>query len=202
MMFTFTSRRDRLVGLLAVAALLVLATGVQVARDRRFSTDKPAEQQLLYVQSPAVMKRLTLAYAGLAADVYWIRAIQYFGSIRHSDDPNKSYALLYPLLNIATTLDPRFNLMDGLDIYVGDYTKSDPIPDDVLKRLVQARAIFNPPKTMVTAEGHVVDVPPETEAAPPEVPPAAVEHPAPEPIPITTINPPVAADPGKTGEKP
>jgi hypothetical protein len=98
--------------------------------------------------------------------------------------------------------DPRFNLMDGLDIYVGDYTKSDPIPDDVLKRLVQARAIFNPPKTMVTAEGHVVDVPPETEAAPPEVPPAAVEHPAPEPIPITTINPPVAADPGKTGEKP
>ena len=50
--------------------------------------------------------------------------------------------------------------MDGLDIYVGDYTKSDPIPDDVLKRLVQARAIFNPPKTMVKREGHVVDVPP------------------------------------------
>ena len=24
--------------------------------------------------------------------------------------------------------DPRFNVMDGLDIYVGDYTKSDPIP--------------------------------------------------------------------------
>jgi hypothetical protein len=96
--------------------------------------------------------------------------------------------------------DPRFNVMDGLDIYVGDYTKSDPIPDDVLKRLVQARAIFNPPKTMVTAEGHVVDVPPETEAASPEVPPAAGEHTPPEPIPITTINPPVADDSGKAGE--
>ena len=60
--------------------------------------------------------------------------------------------------------DPRFNVMDGLDIYVGDYTKSDPIPDEVLKRLVQARAIFNPPKTMVNAEGHVVDVPPDADA--------------------------------------
>src|SRR6266545_7291210 len=108
--FTFTSRRDRVLGLLAVAALLVVATGVQVARDRRFATDKPAEQQLLYVQSPAVMKRLTLSYAGLASDVYWIRAIQYFGSMRQAGDPNKSYALLYPLLNIATTLDPRFNI--------------------------------------------------------------------------------------------
>ncbi len=63
--------------------------------------------------------------------------------------------------------DPRFNVMDGLDIYVGDYTKSDPIPDDVLKRLVQARAIFDPPKTMVNAQGHVVDVPPEVDAATP-----------------------------------
>jgi tetratricopeptide (TPR) repeat protein len=106
----FTSRRDRVLGLLAVAVLLALATSVQVVRDRQFATDRPAEQQLLYVQSPTVMKRLTLSYAGLAADVYWIRAIQYFGSMRRSTDPNKSYALLYPMLNIATTLDPRFNI--------------------------------------------------------------------------------------------
>ena len=67
--------------------------------------------------------------------------------------------------------DPRFNVMDGLDIYVGDYTQSVPIPDDVLARLVQAQAIFNPPKTMVNAEGHVVDVPPEPEAVATEPPP-------------------------------
>jgi hypothetical protein len=71
--------------------------------------------------------------------------------------------------------DPRFNVMDGLDIYVGDYTKSDPIPDDVLKRLV-ARAIFNPPKTMVTAEGHVVDVPPGNRSGPAGSAPAAIEQ--------------------------
>jgi hypothetical protein len=98
--------------------------------------------------------------------------------------------------------DPRFNVMDGLDIYVGDYTKSDPIPDDVLKRLVQARAIFNPPKTMVTPEGHVVDVPPDTEAAVADDPPAAIENAPADPVVPIAIEPPVADDPGKTGEKP
>jgi Protein of unknown function (DUF3306) len=84
--------------------------------------------------------------------------------------------------------DPRFNVMDGLDIYVGDYTKSDPIPDDVLKRLVQARAIFNPPKTMVNAQGHVVDVPPDADAPVPEATAAPIES-----APATTV-PPVALD--------
>jgi len=61
-------------------------------------------------QSPETMKRFALSYAGLAADIYWIRAIQYFGGERRSTDPNKNYGLLYPLLNIATSLDPRFNI--------------------------------------------------------------------------------------------
>jgi hypothetical protein len=97
--------------------------------------------------------------------------------------------------------DPRFNVMDGLDIYVGDYTKSDPIPDDVLKRLVQARAIFNPPKTMLTPEGHVVDVPPEAEAVAPEAAPTAIENAPVEPVAPIAIEPPVVGDPGKTREK-
>ena len=33
--------------------------------------------------------------------------------------------------------DPRFNVMDGLDVYIDDYTKSDPIPPDVLARLMK-----------------------------------------------------------------
>ena len=70
--------------------------------------------------------------------------------------------------------DPRFNVMDGLDIYVGDYTKSDPIPDHIIQQLVQARAIFNPPKTMITAEGYVVDVPPEEVVLPADAKPAAL----------------------------
>jgi uncharacterized protein DUF3306 len=33
--------------------------------------------------------------------------------------------------------DPRFNVMDGLDTYIGDYTQADPIPPDVLADLLQ-----------------------------------------------------------------
>src|SRR5262245_20094143 len=34
--------------------------------------------------------------------------------------------------------DPRFNVMDGLDVYIDDYTKPDPIPPSVLERLAQS----------------------------------------------------------------
>lgn len=34
--------------------------------------------------------------------------------------------------------DPHFNVMDGLDIYIDDYSKPDPIPLEMLKRLVQS----------------------------------------------------------------
>jgi|APCry1669192647_1035423.scaffolds.fasta_scaffold13331_2 hypothetical protein len=34
--------------------------------------------------------------------------------------------------------DPHFNVMDGLDIYIDDYSKSDPIPLEMLKRMVQS----------------------------------------------------------------
>ena len=33
--------------------------------------------------------------------------------------------------------DPRFNVMDGLDTYIDDYTKPDPIPSGMLAELVQ-----------------------------------------------------------------
>jgi tetratricopeptide (TPR) repeat protein len=63
----------------------------------------------------------------LASDLYWIRAIQYFGGRARqareqtladplappasiTTDPLVSFDLLYPLLDITTTLDPRFNI--------------------------------------------------------------------------------------------
>jgi len=71
--------------------------------------------------------------------------------------------------------DPRFNIMDGLDVYIDDYSKPDPIPPEMMKQLLHTRHIFNPPKTEVNAEGHVVDVvEPVAQAAPEEGPgPAA-----------------------------
>jgi len=63
--------------------------------------------------------------------------------------------------------DPRFNVMDGLDTYIDDYSKPDPIDPDVVKQLMQARYIFNPPQTRVTEAGFVEDVPVEVEAQQP-----------------------------------
>lgn len=65
---------------------------------------------MLYVRSPEAMKRLALSYQSLLADIYWIRAVQHYGGTRLSNDPNASYALLYPLLDLTTSLDPRFNV--------------------------------------------------------------------------------------------
>jgi len=72
--------------------------------------------------------------------------------------------------------DPRFNVMDGLDTYIDDYTKADPIPESVIKQLAHARAIFDPPPTVLTPEGYVVDAPAAlTGISPAEGPHAALE---------------------------
>ena len=41
--------------------------------------------------------------------------------------------------------DPRFNVMDGLDVYIDDYSKDDPIPPGMLAQLEHARTtLFGP----------------------------------------------------------
>jgi hypothetical protein len=38
--------------------------------------------------------------------------------------------------------DPRFNVMDGLDVYIDDYTKNEPIPPEMMAGLRQAQNIL------------------------------------------------------------
>jgi tetratricopeptide (TPR) repeat protein len=92
--------------------LLLLGGSVvwlQRYRERHFRTVE-TRQQTLYVRSPAVMKRLALSFDAIAADLYWIRAIQYYGGMRLSSQPDKRYDLLYPLLDLTTSLDPYFSI--------------------------------------------------------------------------------------------
>jgi hypothetical protein len=35
--------------------------------------------------------------------------------------------------------DPHFNVMDGLDIYIDDYSKADPIPESMLRQMTSAK---------------------------------------------------------------
>ncbi|HEX4781906.1 MAG TPA: DUF3306 domain-containing protein [Usitatibacter sp.] len=42
--------------------------------------------------------------------------------------------------------DPRFNVMDGLDVYIDDYSKPDPLPEGWLEKMTQVArlGIFKP----------------------------------------------------------
>ncbi|HYY68878.1 MAG TPA: hypothetical protein VE734_04030 [Terriglobales bacterium] len=59
----------------------------------------------LYISSPKILQRMSLGFTGLTADIYWTRAVQYFGTQHHAH--STEYKLLEPLLNITTTLDPQ-----------------------------------------------------------------------------------------------
>ena len=78
----------------------------------------PSDEATIYLSQRAA-GRVVFTHRLLAADLYWIRAIQYFGgqSVAAKAGPAlpaarraQSFTLLYPLLDIATTLDPRFNI--------------------------------------------------------------------------------------------
>ena len=92
----------------AVILLVALGAGLQAARGRgpgsgfdlpRAGSAPPAE----------VVRRMALSFQAVLADLYWIRAVQYYGRTRLSGGGAQDYAPLHPLLDAATTLDPRFD---------------------------------------------------------------------------------------------
>jgi len=64
--------------------------------------------EVLYIPSPKIVKRLSLGYDGLLADIYWTRAVQYFGG-KHVVG-SRHYEELAPLLEITTGLDPHLTV--------------------------------------------------------------------------------------------
>jgi hypothetical protein len=93
--------------------------------------------------------------------------------------------------------DPRYNVMDGLDVYIDDYSKPDPLPEGWLEKMNQVKhlGIFKPAED----EAEAASAPPvvalqnpmpeqplaELEGAPPadtlagEIPPPGVGKPVP-----------------------
>ncbi len=87
------------------SVLLVVCFAGSVLVERRLDQLRPAAtlEEVLYVPSSKVVKRMSLGFEGLIADIYWTRAVQYFGA-KHIENANQ-YKLLYPLLDMATDLD-------------------------------------------------------------------------------------------------
>jgi hypothetical protein len=94
---------------LAIAAFGA-AIALQLVRDRAYPRQELQDRAFLYVQSPATLRRIALSFDALAADVYWIRALQHYGGDRLSRDGRRRYEMLYPLLELTTSLDPYFTI--------------------------------------------------------------------------------------------
>jgi tetratricopeptide (TPR) repeat protein len=63
------------------------------------------ERDDILLRSGKLMKVMSLEYAPLMADIYWTRVVQYYGN-KHSQGKT-NLELLWPLLDITTTLDPN-----------------------------------------------------------------------------------------------
>jgi hypothetical protein len=87
--------------------LLLSFTGVWTLQhriDAQFSALHEERDDLLLRSGPA-LKLMSLEYSPLLADIYWTRVIQYYGRKRAQQDAD--IELLWPLLDITTTLDPH-----------------------------------------------------------------------------------------------
>ncbi len=103
---------------LLLTVFLGLAAVVGMSRwldSRRPAVDASIEEETLYLNATTV-KRLSLGFNGLAADLYWMRTLQYVGNkildlppgVRVDNLGQLDLKLLVPLLDSATTLDPQF----------------------------------------------------------------------------------------------
>ena len=105
-------------GSLLLLVLVGLTAIVGLSRwldSQRSPTDERLAEEQLYLNA-ATARRISLGFNGLAADWYWMRALQYVGgkiisvpaSVPIDSLGQLDLQLLAPLLDTATTLDPQF----------------------------------------------------------------------------------------------
>jgi len=98
-------------------AIIVVGLGALYPLQRSIDSSMPAEvgDEALFITSGTTIRRMSAGLEALAADIYWIRATQYFGKkLIDSGKPLSSAATkdiqmdsLAPFLNIVVTLDPQ-----------------------------------------------------------------------------------------------
>jgi len=136
------------VKLIAAAVCFAGAVALHAAEDRYLPKPAVDRPELLYVRSPETARRVVLRYQGIAADLYWIRAIQHFGE-EHLAPPAhvRTYALLYPLLDLATTLDPYFSIAYRFGaIFLGEQYPGGPGRPDLAIALLKKGLAAQPAK--------------------------------------------------------
>lgn len=99
-------KRSRTVTVATLLCVAMFAGAILALRGAESARGPEASlEEVLYLPSGKTLKRLSLGYSGLLANIYWTRAVQYFGE-RHIRRATH-YELLAPLLEITTDLDPH-----------------------------------------------------------------------------------------------
>lgn len=104
-----TSRWQRWLLVLGSLAGVFAASTILRAREARYPLP-PVTERILYLQSGKAADRLALSFDSVAADIYWIRTIQHYGRDHKNVRRANRFELLYPLLDLTTTLDPHFQI--------------------------------------------------------------------------------------------
>jgi tetratricopeptide (TPR) repeat protein len=89
------------------SVLLTAAFAGSALENHRLTMLRPdaSLEETLYITSPAALRHFSLGYTGLMADIYWTRAVQYFG--RKAIQRSQRFDLLAQLLDMTTALDPH-----------------------------------------------------------------------------------------------
>jgi tetratricopeptide (TPR) repeat protein len=102
------SRLQTCILIVVVTQLFTAVFLLQRHFDRRFGNYR-ATEEILYIDNGVALKKALMGFESIAADLYWLRTVQYFGGKRLEAE-NKNFDLLEPLLNITTDLDPKLKI--------------------------------------------------------------------------------------------
>jgi hypothetical protein len=134
--------RAVLLALVAVPALFALCAALQTRIDADTIVMYQDKDELL-LRSGALLKKLSLGYEPLLADVYWTRVVQYYGV--RARKAGVTYEELWPLLDITTTLDPKLMVAYRFGaVFLSERPPTGPGEADLAVELVKRGIAENP----------------------------------------------------------
>ena len=134
--------RAVLLALVAVPTLFAVCAALQMRIDADTLAMNQDKEELLLRSGP-LLKKLSLGYESLLADIYWTRVVQYYGVWAHK--PGATYEQLWPLLDITTTLDPNLMIAYRFGaVFLSEQPPGGPGRADLAVQLVQRGIAENP----------------------------------------------------------
>jgi hypothetical protein len=133
--------------IVVVTMVALFGAGLALQLRREAVVAASPSDDYLYSTSGRLLDRVALSFDALAADLYWIRTIQYFGGMKRIPETARRYDLLYPLLDITTTLDPHFIIAYRFGaIFLAEAFPNGPGRPDLAIRLLEKGIAADPRK--------------------------------------------------------